>query len=221
MLSPQHDVPTTREQEEALDPQVETRHQPKLRMHLTLQAKGGIGKSHVARILCEYFAGVLAFDMDELNKTLSAIPSFGAALVRSSESHVAMSAGGVRVEALDEMWSEIMVSDVGNVVVDSGSWMYTALLSFMEESDGVELLRAAKREVWFHLIACGGNMQQETLADIDRLIDRWRGQVKILLWDNDYHGEIVAGSRESREKGLLNTRIYREKWKGWWRAPSS
>lgn len=200
-------VPTIVQQEDGLDDSVETRKRPKRRVHMTLQSKGGIGKSHVARILCEYFSEAEAFDLDDQNQTLSGIEALQASLVETGGAGSAT----IKVEALDELWSRLVESDANNIVIDSAAHIYMPLLYFMEDSDATEILRSCGFETWFHLIACGGTEQKETLKDIDRLIDRWGARVHFLLWDNDYHGPIIAGDDRS-ERGLVNTVVYKTRW---------
>ena len=209
--------PTIREQEEALDPSVVERSpRSRRRLHMTLQGKGGIGKSHVARLLCEYFAGPkgppTAYDMDAQNSSLAAIKPLGAMSVKVRGERADGSSGQIQTEALDEVNDLILADDTRDIVVDTGSWMYGHMLAFLEKSDIPDHLAAVNRDMWLHLIACGGAMQTDTMGDIARLINRWAGVANILLWDNEINGRVVAG-KDRNLRGLTNTRIYQEEWK--------
>ena len=203
-------TPTLAEQEDAVDESVDTKTvRGNRRCHMTLQAKGGIGKSHVARLLCEYFAEAGAYDLDVQNKTLSKIKPLNASVVKVTGSDVTGTTSQVDVDALDQLVNLIVQSDDHDIVLDTGNWMYGHMLDFLETSNIIHWLNVVKREVWFHLIACGGPMQTETMSDIERLVDRWAGRVRILLWDNEYHGPIQG----AHGNGLIETDTYQKQWK--------
>ena len=193
-------TPTIREQEEGING----------KLHVTPQTSGGIGKSYVSRILCEYFTNSRAYDLDGLSPTLHGIKVFQASVAP-------VIADGdrptINVKApFDWLRSKLVADeDAWDIVVDSPAWLNLSLREFLERSDVADLLLRQNRELWLHLIACGGSAQQATLADLDSLVQGWSGRAKILLWDNEYHGEVVDGADKTK-RGLINTDTYRERW---------
>ena len=212
-------TPTLAEQEDALDPSVTPaatgrRARPKRRsVHLTLQSKGGIGKSYVARILCEYLTAA-AYDLDPNNETLYRIRGLGASLVCPVDSAVGPAPSDLaKIDAtvLDEMIDRIVAGDAQHVVVDTGSWLYALLDDYLERSNIVGILEGVGYEPWLHLVVCGGGQQQETMQDADRLIDRWASEMNVLLWENEHFGPVVAGP-ERRHAAVDETKIWQDKW---------
>ena len=165
------------------------------RLHIAPQLNGGIGKSFVARVLCEYFEGSTAFDLDPLDRTLSSITALHARLVSTTADADAIDM------VLNEMATAILENQSPDVVIDVGPPTNMRLLKFIEESSFFDQLAqdgTVPREVWFHLIAVGGAREAGTREAIDQTIGNWEDRVKILLWDNLYFGKIMSEEVDTR-----------------------
>ena len=114
------------------------------------------------------------------------------------------------VDALDSLWKRALEDDALNIVADTPAWLYLDLLNYVETRDFAKLVRKKGRELWFHLIACGGPPDRN-LANIGHFVERWHDRANILLWDNEFYGQILGDVQDPTKHGLVNTRIYDEK----------
>ena len=87
-------------------------------IHLTLQGKGGVGKSLVASILAQYFrhrgAAIHCVDTDPVNQTFSQYTELGA-------EHLAlMHDGKIDSRGFDVLMERLLIED-GTFIVDNGA----------------------------------------------------------------------------------------------------
>ncbi|MGD0669967.1 MAG: hypothetical protein ABSB23_20700 [Bryobacteraceae bacterium] len=109
-------------------------------IHLTLQGKGGVGKSLVASILAQYFrhhdAEIHCLDTDPVNQTFSQYAELGA-------EHLALMHDGKIDSRGFDMLMERLFTENGIFIVDNGASTFIPLWSYIVENNVLELLRAA------------------------------------------------------------------------------
>ena len=88
-------------------------------VHITLQGKGGIGKSFVSLMLAQYLKqhdpGVLCLDTDPVNATFSSFPALNVCSIALLESN-----NMINERHFDDMMEQILNANC-NVVVDNGA----------------------------------------------------------------------------------------------------
>jgi hypothetical protein len=155
-------------------------------IHLSLQGKGGVGKSLVASILAQYFlhhgVEVHCLDTDPVNQTFSQYSALGAEhleLIRD---------GKIDSRGFDALMERLLTED-GIFIVDNGASTFIPLWSYIVENNVLELLRVAGRKLCVHTVVTGGQALGDTLKGFKSLADS-SGERNILVWLNEYFGLI-------------------------------
>ena len=177
-------------------------------IHVLLQAKGGIGKSFVARILASYLDCPL-YDLDWGNHTNA---QFARAIkVKKVDLRTSPDEATINPIMFDALIEEIMGEQDPHVVLDFGGAQHDALLTYITDSNALTTLKEVTESIiWFHLIICGGggNMQDTSSKDALRIIVRYKSEpCKFVIWGNEHFGRIV---NQSGEKGLTHLDTYQQ-----------
>ena len=179
------------------------------RVHITLQGKGGVGKSLVAVLLAQYLrstrVALQCVDTDPMNDTMAQFKALNAThldIVRE---------GRFDDGAYDELMGQILAKRC-SFVVDCGAASFVALTSYFAESDSLELLRAEGRDILFHTVITGGQAMRDTLIGLKILLETTRGS-GIVVWLNEYFGPIeaeVATNGQIVKKCFTQMKIFEE-----------
>jgi len=165
-------------------------------VHLSLQGKGGVGKSLVASLLAQYFrhrkgTSVRCIDADPVNQTLAQYKDLGAErleLIRE---------GSVDQRAFDVLM-ECLLTESGTFIVDNGASTFIPLWNYMLENNAVSILKAAGRRIFVHCVLTGGQALADTLSGFARLAQT-TGERNIVLWVNEYFGRLERDGRTLAE----------------------
>jgi cellulose biosynthesis protein BcsQ len=108
-------------------------------IHLTLQGKGGVGKSLVASILAQYFRHhsqeIHCIDSDPVNQTFSQYTELGA-------EHLALMRDGRIDSGGFDILMERLLTEDGIFIVDNGASTFVPLWCYIVENNALELLAA-------------------------------------------------------------------------------
>jgi len=155
-------------------------------IHLSLQGKGGVGKSLVASILAQYFlhhgVEIHCLDTDPVNQTLSQYSGL------SAEHLELMRDGKIDSRGFDALMERLLTED-GIFIVDNGASTFIPLWSYIVENNVLELLRSAGRRLCVHTVVTGGQALGDTLKGFKSLADS-SAERNILVWLNEYFGLI-------------------------------
>ena len=170
-------------------------------VHLILQGKGGVGKSLVASLLCQYLIEqgreILAFDTDPVNQTLTGykdLPVQGLKLMKGDD---------IDRRRFDQL-IEAVLSASDDVVVDNGAATFVPLSSYLKENQTVDFLEEAGMRVLIHTVFTGGQAMKETADGLVSLA-RHFSTVPLVVWLNRYFGEIATAGKQFEE-----FKVYRE-----------
>ena len=170
-------------------------------IHLTLQGKGGVGKSLVASILAQYFRHhgreIRCIDSDPVNQTFSQYAELGA-------EHLAlMRAGRIDSSGFDILLHRL-ITEEETFIVDNGASTFVPLWSFMLESNALQMLAEAGRKLYVHTVITGGQALGDTLKGFKSLADS-SAERNIVVWLNEYFGVI-----ERDGKTFTDMQAYKE-----------
>lgn len=170
-------------------------------IHLTLQGKGGVGKSLVASILAQYFRHhgkeLHCIDSDPVNQTFSQYAELGA-------EHLAiMRDGRIDTSGFDHLLDRLLDED-GIFVVDNGASTFVPLWGYIVENNVLETLAAAGRKLCVHTIVTGGQALGDTLKGFKSLADS-SDERNMVVWLNEYFGVI-----ERDGKTFTDMQAYRD-----------
>lgn len=171
-------------------------------IHLSLQGKGGVGKSLVASLLAQYFrhrrnVAVRCIDTDPVNQTFS---QYRELQVNRLE---LLRDGSVDQRAFDGLMEDLLTGE-GTYVIDNGASTFIPLWNYMLENNALALLKDSKRKLYVHCVITGGQALADTLSGFARLAQTSTDQ-NIVLWVNEYFGRI---EREGLQ--LQDMPVYRE-----------
>src|SRR5215510_6879103 len=171
-------------------------------VHLSLQGKGGVGKSLVSSLLAQYFRHrkgltVRCVDADPVNQTLAQYKGLAA------ERLDLMREGSVDQRAFDGLM-ESLRTESGTFIVDNGASTFIPLWNHMLENNAVALLKASGRRIFVHCVVTGGQALADTLSGFARLAETTKER-NVVLWVNEYFGRVERDGR-----GLHELPVYAE-----------
>ncbi|MCL2791128.1 MAG: conjugal transfer protein TraL [Desulfobulbus sp.] len=163
-------------------------------IHLILQGKGGVGKSLVSSLLCQYLeksGAVTAIDTDPVNNTLSGYEALNVTCLDIKKGD------DIDRRKFDDLM-EIILNEADEnrqFVIDNGAATFLPLCAWMRENQTIEMWREAGVHVLLHSIITGGQGQDDTLDGLEVLMDYF--VAPIVAWLNSYFGEISYKSKAS------------------------
>lgn len=170
--------------------------------HITLQGKGGVGKSFVSALLAQYFmnqegANIVCLDIDPVNQTLVNYKALNA-------EHVKLMDGSKVNERYFDGLMERLLSENCVFIVDSGAASFVPLSNYLIENNAINMLEEAGVEVFIHCVITGGQAQGDTMTGFKALAEQ-AGTKNIVVWLNEYFGAI-----EHQGKVFTEMRAYTE-----------
>lgn len=158
----------------------------KASVHLSLQGKGGVGKSLVAAILVQYFRArgekVNPIDTDPVNQTLSQYRSLNVQSLRLIRD------GALEPRRFDGLL-ERLLTEAGTFVIDSGAATFIPLWHYMLENDVFESLTGGGRSLVVHSVITGGQALADTLSGLNDVGEGCR-DASLVVWLNEYFGPV-------------------------------
>jgi len=162
-------------------------------VHLTLQGKGGVGKSVIATLLAQYLRdkGIAAkcFDADPLNQTLAGFAALGVTKVDLMET----TEKGRRINPrrFDDLVEQIAFQPgESHVIVDTGSSSFVALVHYLVSNDVAAVLSQTGHELVVHTVVTGGQALLDTLHGVAQLVKQL-DSVRFVVWLNPFWGPIA------------------------------
>src|SRR5436305_2418146 len=149
-------------------PKNSTETQQESAIHLSLQGKGGVGKSLVASILAQFFMEngrkVECVDTDPVNQTFAQYRALGARHVEL------MRHGNIDQRGFDALMERLLTED-GVFVLDNGASTFIPLWGYILENNVQELLREAGKKLYVHTVVTGGQGLADTLKGFRSLAE--------------------------------------------------
>jgi hypothetical protein len=166
------------------------------KVHITLQGKGGVGKSFVASLLAQHHiesgTPVVCIDTDPVNATLFGYRAFGTRRVEL------MRGSQLDSRRFDAMMEQIL-SEETSFVVDNGASSFIPLSNYLIENQAIEMIAGAGRQVMIHTVVTGGQALHDTLGGFTQLARQMPECASIVVWLNEYFGEIEADGKGFEE----------------------
>jgi hypothetical protein len=164
-------------------------------IHLSLQGKGGVGKSLIASLLAQFHMGrgdsVRCVDTDPVNQTLSQYAALKAQHLQLMES------GRIDQRGFDALMERLLTEE-GVFVVDNGASTFIPLWSYIVENSVIDLLRAAGKRLYVHTVVTGGQALADTLRGFTSLAES-TSEKNLIVWINDYFGRVERDGKDFTE----------------------
>lgn len=175
-------------------------------LYMTIQGKGGIGKSFVSLLLAQYLrernADVSIIDTDSVNPTLSQFKALNVQHLQLSREHI------IDQRALDALIAHVdSAGDNASVVVDVGSSGFETLMLYQAENRIFDLLQARGHHVVLNTIIAGGPDAEETMKGAMAILNSTR--VPTILWLNAHPGALEIDGNPIEDADFLNNKANR------------
>jgi hypothetical protein len=166
-------------------------------VHLSLQGKGGVGKSFIASILAQYFVArgrsIRCIDTDPVNTTLFQYKALSVSRLELLRD------GGIDQRGFDALMERLLTEDA-TFIVDNGASTFIPLWNYILENNAVEVLTRAGKRLFVHTVITGGQALLDTLYGFKSLVDSTSDQ-NIIVWLNEYFGRIARDGKCFVEMG--------------------
>jgi hypothetical protein len=176
---------------------------PKGVIHLSLQGKGGVGKSLIASIVAQYYiergASVECIDTDPVNQTFCQY-----SLLKAQPLNV-LRDGNVDQRCFDALMDRLLTEE-GVFVVDSGASTFIPLWSYIVENKVLDLLAGAERALYVHTVITGGQALADTLNGFGSLAES-TSQKNLIIWINDYFGRVERDGKQFTEMAVYKDNV--------------
>ena len=166
-------------------------------VHLTLQGKGGVGKSVIATLLAQYLRdkGIAAkcFDADPLNQTFGGFAALGVTKVDLMET----TEKGRRINPrrFDDLVEQIALQPgESHVIVDTGSSSFVALVHYLVSNDVAAVFSQTGHELVVHTVVTGGQALLDTLHGVAQLVKQL-DDVRFVVWLNPFWGPVAENGK--------------------------
>lgn len=178
-------------------------------INLTLQGKGGVGKSFVACLLAQYYhsrgAALSCFDTDPVNQTFAGYKAFNVETIRLGDRP-----DEINPRYFDTLIERIMAApDDGIVVIDNGASTFLPLLGYMMEAQALELIAAAGHQVRLHAVVAGGQALIDTMQGLHQVANHIT-DIPIVVWLNEYFGRVERRDDKGEVQAFEETALYRQ-----------
>lgn len=166
-------------------------------VHLTLQGKGGVGKSLVTSLVAQYHQDkgreTVNLDTDPVN---SSFESYGALNVR----HIDLLDAEQKLNTrnFDQLMEAVLTEDA-DFIVDNGASSFLPLSGYMVENEVPQLIAGAGKQLVIHTVVTGGQALRETLSGLARLAEQMPPEARIIVWLNEFFGDIEANGKRFEE----------------------
>lgn len=175
--------------------------QTKNQVHFILQGKGGVGKSFVASLIAQYYIErnqtLVCYDTDPINHTFAGYTPFNARELDL------MKDNKVNDRNFDAMMEAIFTED-SNFIIDNGASSFIPLSNYLIENDAINMISEASKQVVIHTVITGNQALKDTLVGFNQLAEQMPEKALIIVWLNEFFGDIEAENKSFTEMKVYN-----------------
>lgn len=172
------------------------------KIHITLQGKGGVGKSFVSATTAQYKyhkeQKPLCIDTDPINATFHGFKALNVEHIK------VMNGDEINPRLFDALIEKIAPS-TQDVVIDNGASSFVPLSHYLISNQVPSLLQELGHEVVIHTVITGGQALFDTINGFSQLINQFSDDVQFVVWLNPYWGPI-----EHDGKPFEQLKVYKE-----------
>lgn len=172
------------------------------KIHITMQGKGGVGKSFISAITAQYKyhkdQPAICFDTDPINATFHGFKSLN--VIRLD----IMDGDEINPRHFDKL-IETIAATQQDVIIDNGASSFVPLSHYLLTNQVTELLQELGHELIIHTVITGGQALLDTINGFSQLVKQFPDEVKFVVWLNPYWGKI-----ELEGKTFEQMKVYKE-----------
>ncbi len=166
-------------------------------INFILQGKGGVGKTFISTIIAEFYQSQLkpfrAFDTDPVNSSFHAYKGLEVKKIPLFDQNK-----NVNSSIFDELIIKSLEPET-DIVIDNGASTFVPLSQYLLQNGIPNLIHENGKEMIVHTVVVGGDMQNDTMSGLVTLVSAMPESVKIIVWLNEYFGEIQADGKPFEE----------------------
>lgn len=163
------------------------------KIHLVLQAKGGVGKSFISAMLAQYKRDKgehpLCVDTDPMNATFTGYKALGVRklpLLQGDE---------IDVRHFDTLL-EWLVNLEEDAIVDNGAATFVPLVNYLMINETPSLLAEMGHELVIQSVVTGGQALLDTVGGFSQLVSQFPDPATFIVWLNPYWGPIESDGKD-------------------------
>jgi anion-transporting ArsA/GET3 family ATPase len=172
------------------------------KIHITMQGKGGVGKSFISSTTAQYKyfkeQSPLCIDTDPINATF-----YGFSDLKVKRLDI-MDGDEINPRHFDKLIEEI-ASSSEDVIIDNGASSFVPLSHYLISNDVPGLLKELGHELIIHTVITGGQAFLDTVNGFYQLVKQFPEDVKFVVWLNPYWGKI-----ENDGKTFEEMKVYKD-----------
>jgi cellulose biosynthesis protein BcsQ len=172
-------------------------------VHITLQGKGGVGKSLASVLLAQFLRqkdnAIRCIDTDPVNQTFHSYKALGVEFLKLIDSNTKT----INSRIFDELMERIFNEDA-TFVIDNGASSFITMTNYLVENNAIQMLNDAGKDVFIHTVVTGGQAFGDTLKGFAELVTQPAIR-KVIVWINEFFGEV-----EAQGKTFKDMRVYVE-----------
>jgi hypothetical protein len=174
------------------------------KVHITLQGKGGVGKSTGAAFVAQYLKkkgpGSENICTDPVNATFFGYKGLSVKRLQIMENDE------INPRKFDEL-IEIIAATEGDVVIDNGASSFVPLSHYLISNQVPALLAEMGRQLVVHVVITGGQALLDTVSGFAQLVSQFPEGTQFVVWLNPYYGPIEhEGKTFEQMKAYLNNK---------------
>ncbi|WP_028389311.1 conjugal transfer protein TraL [Legionella fairfieldensis] len=158
------------------------------KIHITMQGKGGVGKSFVATTTAQYKLhkghNPQCIDTDPVNATFH---GFKALPVQRLE---IMDGDEINSRHFDQL-IELIAPSTDDVIIDNGASSFVPLSHYLISNQVPSLLKDMGHELVVHTVITGGQALLDTVSGFSQLIRQFPEEARFIVWLNPYWGAVA------------------------------
>lgn len=173
------------------------------KIHMTLQGKGGVGKSLVTSIIAQYYLEnsipAICVDTDPVNASFSEYKALNAAKLKLLELDQKLNS-----RRFDEMVEHILANE-SDYILDNGASTFLPLANYMVENQVPKMISEANRQLYIHCVITGGQALMDTISGLSNIISQMPNEAKIIVWLNEFFGAIEIDGKKFEELKIFTS----------------
>ena len=174
-----------------------------MNLHLTLQGKGGVGKTLVSILLAQYLlskdVNPLCVDTDPVNKSFTGFKKLAVKpwdIIENKQ---------VKIRNFDSLINMILASEASDCVIDNGASSFIPLTAYLQEGNLLQFLNENNITIFIHVVITGGQSLDDTIRSLDFIIQEFGSSVNIIVWLNEYFGKIENNGKNFEESNIYKS----------------
>lgn len=170
-------------------------------IHMTLQGKGGVGKSFVASTIAQFKieqgCHPPCFDTDPINATFH---GYGALSVTRVE---IMEGDEINSRRFDQL-IELLAPVTEPAVIDNGASSFVPMCHYLISNQIPALLAELGHNLVVHTVITGGQALLDTVSGFAHIAAQFPSETRFVVWLNPYWGPVeLEGKRFEQMKAYL------------------